>query len=252
MEKQEMDKLFFEGHLTAEGIALYADAMLKNKMKIIPAHIREHVEECFQCKEEIFSIYGICSNEKSSDTNLISPEQHRTYKVKNMILQIAASILLLVALSFIIYHISSRRENTESGTLAIDKTGGNHDAKQIAQNNLVTNEIKKSQPTKSTSESSMFEELISSRYRNPEITILRPKLNQKVKVNKPIVFEFSGDLTEPCQIKIFNNRGVKILETDRFTSNSYAISKQLIPGLYYWKLEQETDLLGVSKFIVVE
>jgi hypothetical protein len=258
MEKQEIDTLFYENHLTHEACALYAEAMMVDLEDTLPRAIREHVGHCFQCKKEVFAAYDInntapnASNEGHVKTNTHLNVQHiwisRAFKI-------AASFILLAGLGALLYDATHNKTVTQQKIAAEKKIEVLPTNNRIAENKPIshdTNTLTKGKEAENTGELEVLEGLIGSHYRNADIKTISPKLNQRLKVGKPIVFEFSPELSEPCSIKVFDHNGVKIVETEKFTSGSFTLHKKLLPGLYYWKLEKDDDLITVSKFIVTE
>ena len=58
--KKILNHLFNEkGHLNEEGVSLYSDASIKNKLDKLPPKLLEHVEDCLMCKKEIIELYDI-------------------------------------------------------------------------------------------------------------------------------------------------------------------------------------------------
>jgi len=77
---------------------------------------------------------------------------------------------------------------------------------------------------------------------------LAPQNGQKVK-NGNIRFEWQGGEAGPFYLKILNNRGQEVVAI-KTEQRRVFVTQKLLPGLYYWKLETEEELLNLGKFIV--
>lgn len=96
--------------------------------------------------------------------------------------------------------------------------------------------------------SPFMEEMVNSySVRSYAITVLSPKIDEDVKGN--IFFQWEETEEEPIYLKILNNQAIELYS---FTpeNNQVLFTEKLKPGLYYWKLESEEDLLFVGKFFV--
>lgn len=92
-----------------------------------------------------------------------------------------------------------------------------------------------------------LEEMIVDISRSYSITILSPKIGENVKRN--ILFYWEIDIEGPIYLKILNNRGDELFSYEP-EKNQFRFNEKLPPGLYYWKLQSEDDLLFVGKFFV--
>jgi len=96
--------------------------------------------------------------------------------------------------------------------------------------------------------SPMFEEMLSSNLRSSALNILAPQPGQKVESGH-IRFEWQGDESGPFYVKILDNRGREVAAVNT-EQRRVLVREKLPPGLYYWKLETEEDLLFLGKFVV--
>lgn len=92
-----------------------------------------------------------------------------------------------------------------------------------------------------------LEGLITYNVRAFSINVLAPKPGAKLE--EPYFFEWEKGKPAPRFLKILNNRGEEIFSSTP-ESNRFTYQRQLEPGLYYWKLESEDDLLYLGKFLV--
>jgi len=272
MNKKFSGGFFYETHLSYEGIALYADALILNKVEQLPPKIRDHAEDCQQCKKEIFAIYELTKN----DPTIRNIERHpffsnpeikyeNTSKLKIYhYLKIAAVFLLIIGFGLLLnYLIISKHASNSSksqiiGSIKNDnktniqsgKKSGLEGEKALKADTSLKLSLKGNEIALNMQKSEIFENLIASHYRSIDVEVLSPTLNQQFSVQQSIVFKFKGDLSVPLVVMVYNNAGGKILEKDNILANHYTFHPGFSPGLYYWKLIRDDDLLYVGKFFV--
>ena len=96
--------------------------------------------------------------------------------------------------------------------------------------------------------SSYLEEMIDDVSRSYSLVVHMPQPGDTM-AGDPF-FQWDKIEAKPIQLKILNNRGEELF-TVTPERNRYIHRQKLNPGLYYWKLESEEDLLFVGKFFVV-
>lgn len=82
--------------------------------------------------------------------------------------------------------------------------------------------------------------------RSTAVEVLSPQ--NGVKITGPIKFVWKLG-KEPHYLKILNNQENELAEI-LIDKDEYLFEKKLFPGLYYWKLDRDHELLYVGKFIV--
>ena len=92
-----------------------------------------------------------------------------------------------------------------------------------------------------------LEYMINSQSRNISIPIISPKNNSTFE--KEIKFSWEPTKNKNLQIKILDNKNNVLLQYS-VKKNEFLLKEQLYPGLYYWKLENQSDLLYVGKFYI--
>jgi hypothetical protein len=92
-----------------------------------------------------------------------------------------------------------------------------------------------------------LEYMINSQLRDETIKVNSPTNNSIVENN--IVFNWESFASKPIQLKILNNENDILFEYS-IQTNTFVLEETLSPGLYYWKLENQTDLLYVGKFFI--
>jgi len=246
-------------HLTEEGVALYVDAILLQRIEELPSSLREHVEMCLECETQIMGVY-----ELSKKVYPIAAKRPHPYFDRNKVREpevrytafsyrIAAAIgtaALLAAGYYALVNGSHKQPaivEQQNPKSRVEQS--QHTQQTIAQKpNSVTTPKKESQAllADNFTESSNLEDLVHGEFRSTTIEVLAPTVGQKVQ--QPILFKWKT-FEENVMIKILNNKE-RILFSHVVDGNSYTYKKKLPPGLYYWKLETDKDLLHIGKFLV--
>jgi len=196
--------------------------------------------------------------------------KYGSISMTNYIFKYAAIFIVIIGISGLIYYLINSQKgpgisknqaliNTDS-IKRLDKT---NEKKYFSKDNKRTDIEKPIKKDSSASpsiqhdalalnmqESVIFENLVAANYRNNMMEVLSPLLNQQFTTKQEIVFKFTGDFSTPLVIKIYNNKGTRIYKTNAIQTNSYTLDIKLYKGLYYWKLERNTNLIHVGKFIV--
>ena len=92
-----------------------------------------------------------------------------------------------------------------------------------------------------------LEEMIADVSRSYSVSVISPKNGAAIKGDIFFQWEITGNDT--AYLKILNNRGNELLSF-ALSANQVLVTEKLDPGLYYWKLESEEDLLYWGKFVV--
>ena len=265
MKEQVIDQYFIEGHLNEEGIALYADGLLLEKIDMLPISIRNHVEDCQQCKKEVFDTYELIRNNqrfKNIETHpffgLKKENQHsgsgsRMYSF----LKIVAVFLIIISVSVVINYLLKTKSQSNSLNSQVTSNSkdtlheiGNPAKKNVNVQRVDSSNAQNERLAVNFKKSELFEGLISSNFRSADIEVLSPFLGQKFIKQSHIIFEFKGDVSIPVTIKVYNNKGKEMLVRNGISTNRYRYAPKLYSGLFYWKLLREDDLLYVGKFYI--
>ncbi|MBN1351750.1 hypothetical protein JXJ21_20215 [candidate division KSB1 bacterium] len=84
-------------------------------------------------------------------------------------------------------------------------------------------------------------------HRSASIIIESPKSGARVE--SPITFAWEHIDEEMVALSILDNRG-DVVFSARPDSNQFICSEKLVPGRYYWRLENGEDLIYLGKFFV--
>jgi hypothetical protein len=92
-----------------------------------------------------------------------------------------------------------------------------------------------------------LENMIGSRLRSGLFEALTPKNNSVLTI--PIQFSWKNEFLTPHTLKIVNNMNDLLFQYP-VKGNSFEFTGNLQPGLYYWKIESQNELLHVGKFFI--
>lgn len=251
---KENDDYFLGEHLNDEAVAIYAEAFINEHRDKIPSSVLDHVEDCFTCKKEILSVYQIIRED--ARLNKINPTIKISYAVK-----IAAGIALLFGLGFLTYYLIERRQDDKIAKVNTNKpyysnpevrNNNENTSAQYTQNSTSKSSGKiDNSLAENTKESQLFEGLINSNYRSTEVIVSVPQIGQQFKTGEAVSFTIkSSDASKLFWIELYNNKEKRILQTNTFAAPNFLLKDKLSPGLYYWKLLADDNLLYVGKIIV--
>jgi len=246
---------FFESntHLTEEGIALYVDALKLNRLDELPDDVREHVADCQACKRHVTGLYSLLADEdyRSVGRHPYFDRTKKDARVSNrpMMYRIAAAFLGIVAIGVIAYYITSTggrekgeqpasadRTTAQADSLAAkstgDTAGGTSGADLYAADFVQSPEL---------------EDMVNNESRSSTIEVVSPRPG--TTVHPRVVFRWRTDLKSSLTLKVLTNREENV-RTVTTNSGSFTLDTALKPGLYYWKLQTDDELLFVGKFLV--
>lgn len=254
-------------HISDQQTALYVDYMLNENSANPTESVLHHVENCSVCKDNIMDVF-LCLKKnpirlKTKPFHNLLPEKDRQESIhKNhpYLKRVAASFFIMALFITFYFTIIDKQFFQKSKNPQNDKTAI---ANQNSQNSLPstdtssrfknnefslpsTNSIVDSQ-NKNFWINPNLEYMVNSQLRDETIKVNSPTNNSVVKNN--ILFAWESFTTKPIQLKILNNEN-DILFEYTIRSNTFVLNETLSPGLYYWKLENQTDLLYVGKFFI--
>lgn len=250
-----------DGHLTEESIAWLTDCLITLTLDQLPEEVTMHVEDCAYCKEIIHAAKEIQLATERPEA--IVPETKPEYSYSKFkkgrlirVFQIAAIGLILISVSIgLIYEFSSTRKDNKGRFAIIDKK---NPAPVVRQEN--TAEKQDSEPGKIREQTGArkkellaasfkpaphLEILISEAQRSENLQVIAPENN--VFYRNKLVFQWKGT-DSPVTIRIVSNTE-KTVDSTRVTGNNYVLHKELKPGLYYWLLSIDREVVYIGKFI---
>jgi hypothetical protein len=260
-------ELFNDAHLNEAGVTLYVDALFLSAIEKVPETILNHVEECQKCKNEILELYEICKSDPNHNFNdsssLITPEKSRLDHSIPIFLRIAAGILLIISITFILRYGFSKIPSVN--TIISNSTNDSQQTKSFNDSNDLPDKPfgnKKNIDIKNKSKEQnyiaanfkaypVFENLIKTKYRSGlSIQILTPKEGTKLSQDAPLLFSWEGEINEIFNILILNNKAEQVDLIKDIKGNKIIYPEKLKTGLYYWKIETEDELIFLGKFVI--
>jgi hypothetical protein len=252
-----IDRPYFDadGHLNDGGVSFYVDALKLGSENQLPEAILVHVESCLQCKEGIVQLADAL---KDQSFNRMGPHPRLSTErgaagtaVRYM--RIAAGFVLLIGIAYFMYFISSADRES------ITETGPVDDADERMEGVDPRDDSVSPAPPESPivppgdryaanfEPSLVYESLADIQYRSYGIQIHSPLIGEEVSD----VIYFTGDVyyVGSVYLTILTNREEEVY-TAEMDGIDHRYRVDLDPGLYYWKLESDDDLLYAGKFIV--
>jgi len=108
-----INNLFHNGHLTEEGIALWADALVELTENDLPQELKGHVDKCLDCKKEILELYDDLKEVDRPDKDQ-EIEKGKVSKVNwKVYYRYAAIIILLISVTAIIYFTTRTKPDNQ-------------------------------------------------------------------------------------------------------------------------------------------
>jgi len=214
----------------------------------------EHLLFCNNCQKTLddrkITIGLIRNNQQESHQKTLTIVK-KTNKKKSstyVILGIAAFVAVIFAITFLINILTEK-------SIIGKKISSNSFINDSIINNrtLAYNEDSQYQETYQLAEAYIempeFENFIKNNSNRAEnLTLLSPKLTEKIKQNKPITINWTLQNTDFLNFVVFNNKGKLIFENK--ISSHFLYQQKLKPGLYYWQLETDEEALFTGKFII--
>ncbi len=255
-------------HLTEEGIAACAEAMLYDK-DYDTAPLREagaHLESCETCRREVVELYGLIATlpaEKEQE----EPEEEDTEQSSN---QNAAPrpnpvwrwalVAVTALLAFLLYY------NARQTTPPSAPEGAMPTPEQLlnpAQQNQPDRPVAETEQSEQTPVQPETQELYAANFepseqleglagetmRSAGVEALSPSNSQRFQPGSKVTFQWQQQTPESLQLILLDNRGKELLRQE-IAAGNFEWKAPNRPGLYYWKLENAEELLHVGKFLL--
>jgi len=266
--KLEKNKNLHGGHIGDASVALYVDALLREDLSPLTEEVRDHVEECPECKDKILDLFLFMRNSDSAgeipvrEKVMDMPVRHKPpFHARRAAAAFFLFALILIAY-FLIYkpgflskehplvihddtdrQVMSRGDTEPAGHPAVNEKGETKETP--TQKNGKTSHSKL--PPAGFRVNPNLENMIGSQSRSAVVRVRSPRNNSNP--DGDILFAWEETHYKPLQLKILNNKNEALFEY-RIENNRIVFNEKLAPGLYYWKLESKTDLLYVGKFFI--
>ena len=103
-------------------------------------------------------------------------------------------------------------------------------------------------------ESSRLESVLKQTYQSSAIlvSIISPAIGENVEgevLFQWVIKKDDKEFSEPLELKVMNNREASI-HSKVIEGNRYVLPKHFDPGLYYWTLEEQGEMLYLGKFFI--
>ena len=263
-------------HITIEELGNFVDNQIENESDKI--RIKAHLEQCEECQDVLNELQQL--NELRSTYEIKIPsiqsvqEQIKEKKVRLLLSKISQfkwewrnnwsyAIIaagVIVILCFFIYKniviqdakIVSIKEQEDTLKVKkeeqfIETQDTDEETKQQIEDTKVEDEEASQLYAANFETFPAYEVMLTYEIRSHSIIVKSPEIGDSFKGE--IIFEWENVEEEPIYLKIFNNRGNEIFNIIP-EGNNYHYTEKLVPGLYYWKLESEEELLYMGKFFV--
>jgi hypothetical protein len=234
----------------------------------------EHLLNCKKCREELATLklsrqaiedatyHKIFFPEDADQKSSLSLNAYRTGRVRR-ILAIAAGIAVLMGIgSLMIYHFTGKEtQNRISGVNPVDSSdvviAGTDNQDSVAESakafslrhqnkdrlyaNIMQEEAFRPNP--------LFEGMVKNTYRSGSISMLEPSDSINIYTESTVVFKWRASASIDLNLTILTNKGVKLAGLRGEKALIFNGFKK--PGLYYWKLDNESETLAAGKIIVL-
>jgi len=254
-------------HLTEQQTALYVDYMLNENSANPSENLFHHVENCPICKDNIMDVLLCLKNNrprlKTKPFLSLLPERDKQEAYRKnypYLKRVAASFFIMALFITFYFTVIDKQLFQRSGDLKNNQTAiTNQNSQNSPPSTDTSSRFKNNEFSLPKTESVVdnqnknfrinpnLEYMVNSQLRDETIKVNSPTNNSVVKNN--ILFAWEPFTSKSIQLKILNNEN-DILFEYTIQSNTFVLVETLSPGLYYWKLENQTDLLYVGKFFI--
>jgi hypothetical protein len=263
------------GHLSDEASAVLVEALRHGKKMDVPENVLIHVETCKECKDKIIDVVTFLRHPHAVPITITPAKSkiRRSWYFSKVAAVFAVFALLISVYFFVIKNPSffsrympdstddiQQEEINQSET--IDSTGIKSSKEERTIRPQANGRIPAAaadanggQRKKMTAQllalryqvNPNLENMIGSRLRSGLFEALTPKNNSVLTI--PIQFSWKNEFLTPHTLKIVNNMN-DLLFQYTIKGNSFEFREKLHPGLYYWKIENQNELLYVGKFFI--
>ncbi len=215
----------------------------------------EHLLYCNYCREEVQKI-NLAKEAVIDYASISDGEILKEFKINKQIIHlknyfnIAATILIIVAIAWLVMYYSETKKNTTKNILVsknieLNKTNKSVSIEEYCLKNksIVTHKYENTYK-----EYASFETLVGDDYRSDGISVVTPQNSCNFEYGEKIIFIWSKSNITSLTLVIFNNKGKVVFE--KLVNQKYEFNNKLKSGLYYWQLETDKDAIYTGKFTV--
>jgi hypothetical protein len=242
-----------DGHLNEEGVALYVDALKLERTAELPRETRMHVSQCQRCRKEITGLFALLTDADYSGAVphpfFEGGSRGERWRIPEF-LRVAAAVAAVVGAALVVYYLSTQSEDDGPAT-------AQHAERAVEEGNEVTSDTTYFRApeaggellAENFAELADLEDLVNADRRAASIHSVSPRIGEVV--GDPVVFRWSPETQGPVYLEILDNRE-EVIHSGQVLSLPYVVQKPTTPGLYYWKLVGNEELVLVGKFLVKE
>ncbi len=260
---------FNNGHINDRLLSILADALIQNPENVpdVPAVVLDHMEECQECKDKVMDVVLFLGNPKVTALPQKTRQQplplvetmHNRYFYPGKIAAVFVACAVMLSVYFFVFKAPAP-QNRQHGNNIDGSITGNHveptistvpeqnNGQPVATNTDITRNTNDLETKSRFTLNPNLENMIGSRVRSGVFEALSPTNNSVVK--GIIHFSWKQEQMHPISLKIVSNRG-DLLYTFAVSGQAFDFNEKLENGLYYWKLENDNELLYVGKFKVL-
>jgi hypothetical protein len=281
-EKQKHTKNYFEAdHLSELSVSLVVESVLNKSEKDLPNDIKEHLQECQECKQSVIESLEIVTDEEIE--KIYSTKSHRDNKViflkkENQPkyfnwIKIAASIVFVVSIGTIGIIINKKKpnliSNIETDSLAVDspinqKENNEYIVEKIEQeieqpkDTIVVSKdinqkelIAKADFSGDEYKLSVYQEaMLGNTMRSNYFKVISPVDSVKYTTEDTILFNWNTDIELEAWLMIYNNNEDLIFKSEPSVNTFYEFTSERKKGIYLWQLETEEDIIYTGVFFI--
>jgi len=265
-------------HVNDEILALMADALLQDKFPLAPEDAMDHVDVCCDCKDKIMDVVLFMSNPMlvgvtdspvtaptgKNEPTLFAVEKPRRYSLFYSGKLAAVFMAMAVMVSAYFVFLSNPDVRLDDGNII----GFQSDATLQAPESLKSGEpVITARESATKKIGNRRQDVIKRDVLPPEAFRVNHNLERmtgsRVRSGGPTVtfppdgwvkdgvlhFDWNPAPASSYTLKIVNNKN-QVLYSFQVSGNSLVMDTPLADGLFYWKLENDHELLYVGKFFV--
>lgn len=272
---------YFAGHHVSDHmLALLADSLVMDENGApppeVPGDVLDHVDTCNQCKDKIMDVVLFMRNPEATPAQpakpstplkplkpvtdtfpLTVPQRDRSF-FTGKIAAVFVACAVMVGAYFLVFNdpnqVKKLNGNSGIGTQEVSQELGEIQADAVKPAEPVsTKKASRTAAKKNTVQrigtfdvNPTLENMIGSRLRSGTFEAVTPPDNSEV--DGIIHFSWKKKLEKVLTLNIVDNRN-RVLYTYRVDGPAIDVEEDLKPGLYYWKVENENELLYVGKFL---
>lgn len=264
-----------DGHLSEEASAVLVEALRHGKKMDVPEDVLNHVETCKECKDKIIDVVTFLRHPHAAPITItpVKTKIRRSWYFSRVAAVFVVFALLASVYFFVIknpsfldrYTSESFDDKRQEEVIQPETTGaagiknskgegmippqanGRIPAAAAHANGGQRQKMTPQLPALRYQVNPNLENMIGSRLRSGSFETLTPENNSVLTV--PIQFSWKNEFLTPHTLKIVNNMN-DLLFQYAVKGNSFEFREKLHPGLYYWKIENQNELLHVGKFFI--